>query len=217
MKSAMTRNLEQYRKMYQEGRRYGTSSRKLVDEVGSVLDALMQHHTAESFKLLDFGCGKSPLVDLLAQRATQKTPALITQRYDPAIPDYSSPPNGDFDLIVNTDVLEHLDEDEADMLISDIAERTSAAYFKISTRTASTILPNGENAHATVKGPYWWLSKVQVHFPVAAIMRQDIETVGIFAASNSDAVDNVARGFRAASISLKRRIRAYLSGVFRKR
>jgi hypothetical protein len=193
--------------MYREGRKYGASSRKLVGEVGSILEVLMGRHSDATFRLLDFGCGKSPLVDLLSERAAGKTPALHVQRYDPAIPEFSSPPDRGFDLVINTDVLEHLDENEADLLISDVAERTSAAYFKISTRVAWTFLPNGENAHATVKNSRWWLAKIKAAFPEAAIMHNDIDTVGIFAARDAAKVGMVSRGFRGKPISLKRRIR----------
>jgi hypothetical protein len=111
-------------------------------------------------RILDFGCGKSELVDKCALYFKGNA-----FRYDPAIDAYSSPPKGKFDLVINTDVLEHLDESEIDLVLHDISRLTDNCFFNISTRKAGKILSNGENAHSTIQNKVFWKRKLKKFFP----------------------------------------------------
>jgi 2-polyprenyl-3-methyl-5-hydroxy-6-metoxy-1,4-benzoquinol methylase len=59
--------------------------------------------------VLDYGCGKGVLADQL-----NKLKHISCEKYDPAIPDYDVRPKKVFDCLINTDVLEHIPEDELD-------------------------------------------------------------------------------------------------------
>lgn len=91
--------------------------------------------------------------------------AVIRHRFDPAISEISTIPLPHYDLITNTDVLEHLDETEIGTVLDEIARHSDNAIFLIDTREARTILPNGENAHATVRPAEWWLARIRETFP----------------------------------------------------
>ena len=161
LKSSATRNLAHYREIHRTDPRYGRSSQKLV---GLIADAVRAGQATtpgwQPKTLLDFGCGKSQAAERVAKKL-----GLTHFLYDPAIPGLETLPVAQADLVMNTDVLEHLDETEVDLLISDVRGLTDHAYFNIATAPASKVLDSGENAHATVQPPEWWQARIAMHFP----------------------------------------------------
>jgi len=100
--------------------------------------------------MLDYGCGKAQHHDL-TWKAT---------KYDPAIPEFNVKPIGTFDLVISTDVLEHIPEENIDNIIADIfSYQGKWVFVSVCCRKAREILPNGMNAHATVKPEDWWKDK----------------------------------------------------------
>ena len=154
LKSSKTRNLAAYSEIHLTDAGYGKTSEELVSQIARYARELSVS------SVLDFGCGKSKTVDLIGKLLNCKV-----YRYDPAIVEYSKLPVSKSDLVINTDVLEHLDIHEVDYLLSDIAAITQNAYFNISTRPAVKLLSNGENAHATVRSKIWWECKIREYFP----------------------------------------------------
>jgi hypothetical protein len=110
--------------------------------------------------VIDYGCGQSPLVDMLGLG-----PDTVTRRFDPAIPAYSEKPSGVFDLLLNIDVLEHIPEPDLDPIIEEMRSLCRDAILIVDTVPARLILPNGENAHATIRPKEWWAEKLGRHFP----------------------------------------------------
>lgn len=109
--------------------------------------------------IIDFGCGQSKLIDVLSDSVgAQGT------RYDPAIPKYSKQPKGKHDLLINVDVLEHVPVDQLDDVVGQMASLCEEAIIVIDTREAKAILPNGENAHCTVRSHDWWGDYLSKHF-----------------------------------------------------
>lgn len=161
MKSQDTRNLDQYREIYSQPGTYGKSSARKADEVWGILTALAALEAEGQLSVLDFGCGRSNLIDLLEEKDAAADQRFAFHRYDPAIPEYSSCPLTEADFVINTDVLEHLDENEIDLLLTDIFRISGNCYFRVSTRVAKTILPSGENAHATVQNSDWWVARMR--------------------------------------------------------
>jgi FkbM family methyltransferase len=84
--------------------------------------------------------------------------------YDPGYAPYSELPDGKFDGVVCTDVLEHLPEEDLDWILNEIvgfADRF--VYLNVACFPARKTLPNGENAHATVRAPDWWAARLRTH------------------------------------------------------
>lgn len=148
--------IEQYRQLHAQSV-YGNGAARAARLLGYIQLEVEQLGPVRT--ILDYGCGRSPLVDWLA-KLNDATPL----RYDPAIPEHATLPEGPIDLIVSTDVLEHIPEDLLDNLFGEISNRTQNAYFHIATAPATTVLPNGENAHCTVQKPEWWQSRLERHF-----------------------------------------------------
>ncbi len=110
--------------------------------------------------IIDYGCGQSRLLDQL-----ELDYPVETRRYDPAIPAFSKKPEGVFDLLINVDVLEHIPEPDLDPVIEEMRSLCRNAILIVDTIPAKLILPNGENAHATIKPKDWWAQKLGRHFP----------------------------------------------------
>lgn len=132
-------------KLHETNKGYGTSGAKWAPHIEGF--AKMVGTT----DVLDYGCGKSTLA--------QNLPFTIKQ-YDPAIPKYSSTPEA-ADIVVCTDVLEHIEPELVDNVIRDIRELTNkAAFLVIANRPAKKVLEDGRNAHLIQENEEWWLNKL---------------------------------------------------------
>lgn len=105
--------------------------------------------------LLDFGCGKGKLADSLEAAL----PTVEIQRYDPAFDSWSAAPQP-ADIVVCTDVLEHIEPDYIDTVLDQIEGLArKVCFFSVSTRPAGKIMPDGRNAHLIVQPAEWWMPK----------------------------------------------------------
>ncbi len=101
--------------------------------------------------ILDYGCGRGSLKDRIA---------LPVSEFDPGVCGKDKLPEPS-DLLVATDVLEHIEPDRVDFTLAYM--RTLArkgAFFIISLGTSHMDLPNGKNAHLSVHPGYWWIDKL---------------------------------------------------------
>lgn len=153
--------IEQYSQIHSE-KEWGNSS---VIFKYPVILALVERRPKT---VLDYGCGQSPLHQEIAINKDIKI-----LRYDPSIPEISTPPAERVDLIINTDVLEHIPEQDLDDVLTHMKSLSEHVFFNISTRLAGEILPSGENAHCTVYPATWWQEKLSKHFPDSTIVRVD--------------------------------------------
>jgi hypothetical protein len=145
--------IQQYRLIHSR-EAYGNTSVKNLPYILPLIDEL------KPSSIIDFGCGQSSLADELA-----KATGARTARYDPAIPEHSTKPEGKFDLLVNVDVLEHVPEEELEPIIAEMASFAKNAIIVIDTGPAVLVLPDGRNAHVTQQDQDWWAMKLGAHFP----------------------------------------------------
>ena len=110
--------------------------------------------------VLDYGCGQSRLLEAL--RLGYPVELL---RYDPAIPKWSVRPEARVDLLISIDVLEHIEEGDLDAVLADMAGACRDALIIVDTKPASTVLPDGRNAHVTIRPHAWWRERLSRHFP----------------------------------------------------
>lgn len=107
--------------------------------------------------ILDYGCGKSSLRDKLT--VNEDMPFSVFE-YDPAIAgkeDGRRP----CDMVVCTDVMEHIEPDCLDAVLDDIrALARKAIFLTIATKPALKVLADGRNAHLIQQPPRWWLPKL---------------------------------------------------------
>jgi hypothetical protein len=122
---------------------------------GKHTEAVRELHRIYAPKtVLDYGCGENRLADSL------KTEFRISG-YDPGIPDRAKMPKP-CDLVVCTDVLEHVEPSKLDAVLDHIWRLCGAvAYFVIDVKPANAILPDGRNAHLSLHEPAWWRAKLE--------------------------------------------------------
>lgn len=106
----------------------------------------------EAATILDYGCGENQLAHALKMRRVSG--------YDPGIPERAKMPKP-CELVVCTDVLEHVEPDKLDAVLDHIYRLTGkAAYLVISLKAANATLPDGRNAHLSVHDAPWWIDKL---------------------------------------------------------
>lgn len=153
---------EEYRKLnqqlHEQNPSYGISGHKRTNMVVYLCQEL---HTTD---VLDYGCGKGTLA--------QSLPFAIKE-YDPAIPEKSQDPEP-ADIVICTDVLEHIEPELIINVLGDIARCTKqVAYLVIHTGPAIKTLPDGRNTHLIQQGREWWVEKLKNFFKI-----EDVEEDG---------------------------------------
>lgn len=113
--------------------------------------------------VLEYGCGQSQLSEVLSDKVKSFV------KYDPAIEEFKELSINQCDMLINTDVLEHIPESDLDDVLGHMKSLSSKVFFNICTRPALEILPDGTNAHCTVKSPEFWRDKIEEIFGFAQI------------------------------------------------
>ena len=115
--------------------------------------------TTKSKTALDYGCGNAK--HYIGDRIHLSWGLDKMGLYDPAIPKWGLLPSGNFDCVICTDVLEHVPEKEINYTLKEIFTLSNkCTYLNIAMYPARHILPNGENAHCTLKPKDWWRTKI---------------------------------------------------------
>lgn len=114
--------------------------------------------------ILDYGCGKGmqyrvpvPLDGRIFNSIQEYWGVESIRCYDPGYEPFSKLPDGVFDGVVCTDVLEHCPEQDLEWIIEGLFSFARKFVFaNVACYPARKTLPNGENAHCTIRpGNYW--------------------------------------------------------------
>ncbi|NQV43551.1 MAG: hypothetical protein HQ501_01510 [Rhodospirillales bacterium] len=120
----------------------GTSNAKYVVELANAIG---------SNDILDYGCGKGTLNECMN---------VEIKEYDPCIEGKGSPPLP-AEIVVCTDVLEHVEPDCLDAVLDDLQKLTKRALLLVvATRPAVKSLADGRNAHLIVEPIEYWLPRL---------------------------------------------------------
>lgn len=146
-----------YKRVLQEthdksGGKWGTAGKGHVEEVRLWAVKL----GAKS--VLDYGCGKGTLFDDGRLRKQFEC-----TEFDPGIAGKDAMPVA-ADVVVCTDVLEHVEPDFLDNVLKHIRSLTTiGAYFIIAQTPAKLTLTDGRNAHLILRPTQWWLDRLNEH------------------------------------------------------
>ncbi len=143
---------EQNRLLHEQEPRYGSK--------GGMKHHVQVRNLIELYRaksVVDYGCGKGSLRRMLGK---------IVQNYDPAtfpeLPDAA-------DLVVCTDVLEHIEPEYLDDVLAHIAALTNkAAFLVVACRKAAQSLPDGRNTHLIVQPATWWAEQIEKHLRIVS-------------------------------------------------
>lgn len=135
------------RKLHETNPVYGVSGFRYVD---AARDISRWGRRA----ILDYGCGKAVLSEKLG-------PAYRVTNYDPCIEGLDTPPEP-HDVVMCTDVMEHVEPDCVMPVLKDIRRLTlKVAFFVISTQPAQKVLADGRNAHISLHPVSWWVERLK--------------------------------------------------------
>jgi FkbM family methyltransferase len=142
----------------------GKSLERHIVRIKRMVDA------AGARSILDYGAGKGfqyrPKKVVVDNRQVAESIAEYwdvdeVRCYDPGYPLHESLPEEQFDGVICTDVLEHVPEEDVAWVLDEIFARARRfVYVNVACFPAQKSLPNGENAHATLRPPEWWAAQL---------------------------------------------------------
>lgn len=142
--------IEQYRILHANGSG-AFEGRSLLPNAWHVRELMLDHPTQT---ILDYGCGAGIQY---SRYRLQDWLGVMPTLYDPAVPAFAAKPQGQFDGVICSDVMEHLPESALEEVVEEICDYARKwVFFSVCCRPAGRILPNGRNAHVTVQPPEFW-------------------------------------------------------------
>ena len=160
--------LDSYKELHkEEGKFRGIS---LVPLVPTLINVIKENNCKT---LLDYGCGKAiPYSKKECKSIGLKKPVQELcnldsfDLYDPAYPKYNKLSKKKYDIVVCTDVMEHIAEQDIDWVLKDILSHSKKAVFlNISCQPALKHFKEGkfkgQNVHVSVFHGTWWSDKVK--------------------------------------------------------
>ena len=163
----MGKYIEQYKQMYYTGDMLFPNLEYIVKMI----------ELTQAKSLLDFGCGKGKQYTGWGELTAHITLGMMPALYDPGVKEFEKVPEGKFDGVYSTDVMEHIPKDELQDALEIIFNKASKFVFlAICTQPAMQLLPNGENAHCTLEPIEWWKEIVEKYRP--SEIRTEIRTYG---------------------------------------
>lgn len=112
--------------------------------------------------VLDYGCGHGEIGSIM--RRDNLIPEGVTyHEYDPGVPEKSALPEP-ADLVICTDVLEHIEPDLIDNVIQHLCSVTKIVAFIVVCMVPSKrkTLTDGRNVHLILESPKWWMKKLSM-------------------------------------------------------
>lgn len=157
--------LDQYRALHAQGKFLGLSVLKFADEIGEIV----KQHGVET--VLDYGSGQG--YQYMPPHSLDKKWGVDVTMYDPAVPGLDTLPDKKFDMVICSDVLEHIPIDDVGAVLHDVFSRAEKFVFlTVCCRAAKKTLPDGRNTHVTIRPMEWWTDFVAGYAVVPHVLRE---------------------------------------------
>lgn len=145
-----------YGAMHESDKRFpGYSLGAYVDSIAKLVE---QH---DATRLLDYGSGKG--FQYLARRYHDRWGGVLPYCYDIGVKQLSAKPEGLFDGVICTDMLEHIEKPDLPAIIDELigyVVQGGFLFLGISCRPTRKTLPEGGDVHRTIEPPDWWADQI---------------------------------------------------------
>ena len=159
--------IEMYAEFHRKKDKFGGDSLGVhIPEIGELIAE------TGSKTILDYGCGRARHYE----GGLPEKWGVSANFYDPAVERFSAKPEGKFDGVICTDVLEHiLDPEEA--LEEIVGYATKFCFLSISCRPSNSNkkLSDGTEFHISIHHPSWWRERLEKFSGVKIVARFDVE------------------------------------------
>lgn len=143
------------------------SGKSLRDHIAPIA-ALV--HASRARSILDYGSGKGRAYEAFpGESADSRFKTLRAWEgvkvtcYDPGYAPFAGTVEPQYDGVVCTDVLEHVADDDVPWVLDELFRHARAFVYAVAAcYRARKVLPNGENAHVTVKPATWWREQMEI-------------------------------------------------------
>jgi len=152
----MSKEKQLYKELYSIDSKYGHhdwSAPKRRTEV-------LEHIKLKPESVLDVGCGSNHLCSVLKEKGIKKCVGVdFASPQADVMADATDMPFSDqsYDLIICSDVLEHITEDNIDNCLTEFCRVGKRIYAKIA--LFPDVRKDGIDLHPCVKPPPWWIEK----------------------------------------------------------
>jgi len=142
-----------------ENYQWGYSGGKYAGE--TIVNLLEEFPEVET--ILDYGCGGGTLKEYVEDKGiTDKKWTM----YDPGVEEFKDPPKGKFDLVITTDVLEHVEEIMLNKVLSNLRDLTGRFLFnEIACYFCGVTFGDGpyagQDLHINMKCPDVWFKRLK--------------------------------------------------------
>ena len=142
---------EQQRQMHADPERpYGV----MGERYGQAVRDIWIKATDGKGRVLDYGCGRGTL--------GQSIPVVPVTNYDPFVDKFAARPEGKFEVVACTDVLEHVEREHVPDVLADVfGYSTRAVFLQVALGPAKKTLPDGRNAHITILPLSEWVALIE--------------------------------------------------------
>ena len=152
---AITPDYKEHMAKEHDGSKWGTTGWKYSGDL--MVNAIKARPYVKT--VLDFGCGKGTMKPYLEQRCDVEV-----FEYDPGIPGKDTFPTGQFDMVISSDVLEHVEPDLLDDTIKQLEKLTRwVMCHDIACSPTGKLFGEGpykgQDLHLIVEEPSWWRKK----------------------------------------------------------
>ena len=111
---------------------------------------------------LDYGSGGSNLNETKLANGVKFIDYIGLQKIQSFEPARNKKKKYKSDIVLCFDVLEHVFINDVPWVLNDLFKyATKCVVINVACYNAAALLPNGENAHITVRPPSWWLGQIE--------------------------------------------------------
>jgi hypothetical protein len=141
-------------------KKWGTTGAR---NFGAYVTDYINHHNGWIKSVLDFGAGQQTLGERVMSNV--HVDGVRWTDYDPGIPELDRLDllDNTYDLVVSSDVLEHVEPEMLDRTLCQLRLCAGRAqYHHIACDPCSLLLPDGRNAHLSIHSPEEWREMLEV-------------------------------------------------------